>query len=434
MRLARRAAGLAGAVAAAALSVALVPSAAHAHSLDSSTISLHVSDTEADATVTIAMATLDQALGTDYSSEVDVSSYSDEVVAYLGDHLELTGADGTVWTETFTSLTRESVEGIDSVSVDVVFDTGGASTSGLEIEYDAVIEAIPDHDAVVVLTDAAGQISTPGVLTSSDPTLTVAGDTGSGATPVGLLDMVEYGFQHVLEGADHLMFLTALLLTAPVVVVAGRWRRRTDVAPTLRDLATVVTAFTVGHSATLIAASLGWVQAPTTVVEVLVAVSVGVAAVHAVRPLVPRGEALIAAGFGLVHGLAFAGILTDLGLEGSRSVPPLLAFNLGVELAQLTATAALFPSLYALARTRFYPGVRLVGGCLALVAATGWALERVGLLGNPFRGVEAALVAHPWYVVLGLAVVALTGWALDARQPVRNREAQPGPADLASST
>ncbi|MGY1619428.1 HupE/UreJ family protein [Geodermatophilus sp. SYSU D00691] len=70
---------------------------------------------------------------------------------------------------------------------------------------------------------------------------------------------------------------------------------------------------------------------------------------------VPSGpvEVLIAGAFGLVHGLAFAGILTDLGLGGSTSLLPLLAVNLGVELAQLLTVALLFPSLYLASRTRW---------------------------------------------------------------------------------
>ena len=129
----------------------------------------------------------------------------------------------------------------------------------------------------------------------------------------------------------------------------------------------VVTAFTAGHSLTLIAAALGWVSVPGAPVEVLIAASVGVAAVHAIRPLAARGEVLVALGFGLVHGPAFAGILADLGIDGSASVLSRLAFNVGIELANLTCVAAVFPSLYLLSRTRFYPAVRLAGATFGAI-------------------------------------------------------------------
>ena len=188
-----------------------------------------------------------------------------------------------------------------------------------------------------MLTDAEGNVSTAGVITSAADTVQVVtdGTASSGSTPSGILDMVGYGLHHVLDGADHLLFLVTLLLTAPLVAVGGQWLRRTEPLPTARGVLGVVTSFTIGHSITLIAAAMGWVQLPTRLIEVLVAASVAVAAVHALRPLVRRGENLIAAGFGLVHGLAFAGILSDLGLAGTTSVPSLLAFNVGVELAQL---------------------------------------------------------------------------------------------------
>jgi hypothetical protein len=88
----------------------------------------------------------------------------------------------------------------------------------------------------------------------------------------------------------------------------------------------------------------------------------------------------------------------------------LLAFNIGIELAQLTCIALVFPSLYVLSGTRFYPAFRVAGALLALTAATGWGLERTGMLENPLGGVEAAAVTH-----LSSIVVLLAGMAIVAR-------------------
>jgi hypothetical protein len=393
------------ALAAAALTggaVLLTPSVAQAHDLDSSTLSVHVGEDSVDATVSVALATVRAVLGADATTA--------DVVAYLDEHLTVTGADGAVWTETWSDAVEESVEGIESLSADVALDPAGADPSSFTVTYDAVIEADATHEAVVVLTDAAGDISTPGVLTAADDGLTIGDAAGA-----GLADMVGHGLHHVLAGADHLLFLVTLLLVAPLVAVAGRWRRADGLLPTARRVLGVVTAFTVGHSVTLIASALGWVSLPSAPVEVLVAVSVGVAAVHAVRPFARRGEVLIAGLFGLVHGMAFAGILTDLGLEGTTSVPALLAFNVGVELAQLVTVALLFPSLYLASRTRFYPALRLTGAAVAFTAATGWALDRLGVLADPLSGVEDAVIAHPWYLVAALGAVAVACGAVDRR-------------------
>ena len=353
------------------------------------------------------------------TAATDVDSYADAVLAYLDEHLTVTGADGTPWTETYTDVIRESVEGIESLSVDVAIDPGSADPSAFTISYDGIMEADPTHEAVVVLTDAAGDISTAGVLDASDSSLQI-GDVAS----TGMADMVGYGLHHVLQGADHLLFLLTLLLVAPLVVVAGTWQRREGLAPTLRRVLGVVTAFTIGHSLTLVASALGWIAVPIAPVEVLIAASVGVAAMHALRPLVRGGEVLIAGGFGLVHGLAFAGILTDLGLDGSASVPALLAFNVGVELAQLLTVALVFPSLYLASRTRWYPALRMAGAVVALAAATGWALDRLGVLANPLAGMEEAVIDQPWSVVGGLALVAVGFRLVDRRSATATRPDQ----------
>ena len=390
--------------------VLLTPTAADAHSLGSSTLSVQVAEESVQTTISVALDTLDAALGTDHASSAGTAGYEEEVIAYLDEHLTVTGADGTTWTETWSEVTRGSVEGIDSLSVEVTVDPGGADPSSFTLAYDGIIEADATHEAVVVLTGADGDISTAGVLDASDTSLRIGEAAGT-----GIADMVGHGLHHVLAGADHLLFLLTLLLVAPLAVVAGRWQPGAGPTAALRRVLAVVTAFTAGHSLTLIASALGWVTAPGTPVEVLIAVSVGVAAVHAVRPLVRGGEVLIAGGFGLVHGLAFAGILTDLGVDGSASVLSLLSFNVGVELAQLLTVALVFPSLYLVSRTRSSTAFRLTGAGVALAAATGWALDRLGVVADPLAGMEDAVVAHPWSVVAGLAVVAVSCRLADGR-------------------
>jgi hypothetical protein len=176
-----------------------------------------------------------------------------------------------------------------------------------------------------------------------------------------------------------------------------------------------VTAFTLAHSVTLTLATLGLVALPSRLVESTIAASVVLAALNNVFPLVDRRLWLLAFGFGLVHGLGFAGALEELGLPRHALVASLLAFNVGVELAQLLTVALLFPSLYLASRTRFYSALRLIGASVALVAALGWALDRLGVLDNPLAGTEEALIGHPWSVVAGLALVAVACRLADRR-------------------
>jgi hypothetical protein len=407
------------ALAALTLSFVLAPGAASAHTMASSTVMLAIGQDDLTGTITLAVASLDQALDVDQRSDVlSADAYADQVLRYVDEHLEVDGADGRAWSETYSNFVRQTTEGIETITIDVAVDPGETTPADFSIRYDAVIEAVAGHEAVLVLERASGTVSTPGVFTSDSRTI----DIGEHTQAVGVADMTRLGFHHVLEGADHLLFLLTLLLPASFVAIDGRWRRRSGVAPTARRVLHVVTAFTVGHSLTLVATSLGWITVPSRPVEVLIAASVAVSAIHAIRPLVRGGEPAIAACFGLVHGMAFAGILEDLGLQGSTSVTALLAFNIGIELAQLTAVALVLPSIYLLTTGRAGDRIRVGGAAIALLAASAWILDRIGVADGLITPVETALVSHSWWVVILLATSALLSRLLArSRSPWRGR-------------
>ncbi|KRE21866.1 HupE/UreJ family protein [Agromyces sp. Soil535] len=431
-RAGRRAATALAAVAVAAL-LAMVPTAAYAHSVDSTAVTLTVGSDSVDGTIQIPLVALDAALGTDYADDTSaVAADADELVAYLAEHLTVTGADGTEWTEAFGEVTVTTIEDVAVLSIDVSLDAGAADPGDFTFSYDGVIADGVTHEVTVVVTDADGSIGLAGVITETDGTVTV-GEVAdaAAATDPGVVDMIWSGFHHVMEGADHLLFLFALLLPAPLLALAGRWREGRRVRDSVWAVVRVATAFTVGHSITLIAAAMGWVDVPSQTVEILIAASVGVAAIHAIRPLVRRGEVIIAGAFGLIHGLAFAGILADLGFEGQASWPVLLAFNVGIELAQLTAIALVFPSLLVLSRTRWYTPVRLAAAGIALVAAGAWALDRLEVIANPLAGVEEAVVASSWAVPIGFAVIAAAA-VLHGR--VRSRGVRASASDAAAAS
>ena len=227
------------------------------------------------------------------------------------------------------------------------------------------------------------------VLAESDDRWTVdAGNGGDGAGS-SFAAYVVLGLEHILSGWDHLAFVAALLL----------------LADTLREVATLVTAFTLAHSVTLALAVLGLVRPEASGVESLIgfsialvaaenawllagrdravpAVTVGfllllaalaAAGVGALGPLALGGLALftschfglldrterpaplratIAFAFGLVHGFGFAGVLAEMELPRDRLLQALVGFNVGVELGQLAVVLLLWPLLRGLARVR----------------------------------------------------------------------------------
>ena len=177
------------------------------------------------------------------------------------------------------------------------------------------------------------------------------------------------GVEHILTGWDHLLFVLGLVL------LVGRGR----------TLFWTITAFTVGHSMTLVLASLGLVRVPQAPMEAAIALSIYVLAVELVRSrggrrtLVQRAPWLVAGGFGLLHGLGFAGALAEVGLPQGEIPLALFAFNVGIEVGQLAFVALVLVAMAGLRRLpvrwpRWAPALPAYAiGSLAIY----WFLERL---------------------------------------------------------
>lgn len=177
------------------------------------------------------------------------------------------------------------------------------------------------------------------------------------------------GFEHILGGVDHLLFVLTLMF------LASTWRR----------LLGMITAFTAAHSITLTLATLGHVSLPGAPVEALIALSIVLAAAEAARPAATRASLMasapwaVAFAFGLLHGFGFAGALADAGLPQGDVPLALLFFNLGVEAGQIAFVAAALVVLRlvdAAAPARIAAGVRLSLIYVAGGAAVYWFIDR----------------------------------------------------------
>ncbi len=190
------------------------------------------------------------------------------------------------------------------------------------------------------------------------------------------------GLWHVWGGADHMLFLAGLFLPAVLRRRAGGWQPVERLSTALRETAALVTAFTLAHATTLALAASGAFSPPSRLVESLVAASVLFAGLNNLLPMVHRRLWLLAAFFGLIHGAAIAGALLELGLPASGRIWALLAFNLGVELAQLALIAVVVPLCFLGRHSAAFRNALLVPGSL-IVALAGllWLLQRA--LGMP---------------------------------------------------
>lgn len=352
----------------------------------------------------------------DYVSAAGVANDRDRARAarWLAGQVGATAADGRAWTVLVEQTEFVQRSGPPDLHAIIrLTPPAGADPRRFTLRWSAVVAQNRDHFALLLV----GADHDGGVLRSDRALIgavrgdrqTLAVDRGAPTLWGGFSAAFRLGMKHIAEGTDHLLFLLALLLPAPFIAVAQRWSTPRTVRGTVVKLAGTITAFTIGHSLTLLLSALFEWQLPPQPVETLIAVSILVAAIHAIRPVFPGREGWVAAGFGLVHGLAFATLVGDAGLAGSGRLIAILGFNLGIEAIQIGVAALAMIPLLLLARTAVYAPVRIAGALFAAVAAIGWIVERVSGVGNPLAGSIDAVAAQAHWLfgaLLAIAVVA----------------------------
>ena len=171
------------------------------------------------------------------------------------------------------------------------------------------------------------------------------------------------GFTHIMpQGYDHMLFVAGLFLFAP------QWR----------PLLLQVTAFTLAHTLTLAFAVLGFVSVSPRIVEPLIALSiVWVGVENLWRRELGKARLAVVFGFGLLHGLGFAGALKELAVDRATLVPALLCFNFGVEVGQVAVLAIMFVALgWAREREDYRRRVIVPGSIGIAVLAAWWTVQR----------------------------------------------------------
>lgn len=190
------------------------------------------------------------------------------------------------------------------------------------------------------------------------------------------------GAKHILEGADHLLFLLTLLLPGLMLTIrpvssTGEQMPRNRSAE--KFALKVVTAFTLAHSITLALSVVGWVSLPAKVIESIIALSIMVSAILNLQDKFQFSHWKLAFLFGLIHGLGFANGLRELGLSSAYFLETLFAFNLGVELGQLSAVILVaVPVLVLAQKNAVKEQVMKYGSLAVLLISTLWFVQRIG--------------------------------------------------------
>lgn len=234
----------------------------------------------------------------------------------------------------------------------------------LKISSRLFIEIDPDHR--MFLTAQSGGATTTTLLSASSPEVIVNAETG------GLLrSFVSYfksGVEHLLGGADHLVFLFVLILPALGSDNSAR--------KAILGVVAALTGFTLAHALTLTAAATNLLRPPSTIIEVLIAVSIIITAIDNIRPFIPAPRAAVAAFFGIIHGFGFASALGVLQLSGGGLAVALVGFNLGIEVAQIAVVVVAMPILYVVGKERL---ILQLGSIGAVSVGLYWVWQRLEL-------------------------------------------------------
>lgn len=415
-----------------AVVLALLPGRVLAHPMPTTTVQLDLHAGYVAAELALPLNELQLATGWKLVNNPGaLTQYGEPLRTYLARHLTLTGTDGKAWTveigpPTLSEAQQTATGPYQEFVVPArLTPPPGVSARDFTLQYDAIVREVRTHSILVSVrrdwerglnNEGGNENVEVGVIradprTGQVPLLPVNQEQGSAWQ--GFVGIFTLGMRHIAEGTDHLLFLLTLLLPAPLLAVMGRhphWGSFGGTRRSLLNIVKITTAFTVGHSLTLLLGTLRIVNVPDAPIEALIAVSILVSAIHALRPIFPGRELVIAGGFGLIHGLAFSYTLAELNLSPWQTALSLLGFNLGIEAMQLVVIAVTMPWLILLARTPLYPPVRVVGASLAALASLGWLGDRVGW-SNPLGTLADGLGrVGPW-ALLALALLALGGFA-----------------------
>ena len=365
------------------LAFTLLPAAAWAHKGSDSYLTLTPRDDFVEARWDLALRDLETIVGLDADGDGSITwgelkAKRSAVESRALSRLRVS-ADGEPVAAVPTDLLVD--EHSDGTYAVLMLRLDAPPSATLSVTYDLLFDRDPTHRGLVRY-DAAGGTATH-VLSPEANVVTL-----DPLAEAGLIDtFVTYvgeGFDHLLIGLDHVLFVVTLLIPAVLVREAAggfdtsaTWRPVERFWPALLGLLKILTVFTLAHSLTLWLATAGWVRPPTRVIESLIALSIVVAAVLAMRPVVRVPGWGLAFGFGLIHGFGFANVLLDLGLGATALAVSLLGFNVGVELGQAAVAATLFLPAFAARRTAAYRWVAVYGiNVVIILIGLIWVAER----------------------------------------------------------
>jgi hypothetical protein len=367
----------------------LTSGSAQSHELKQSYIFLSINDTSIDGRIEMTIADLNSALSLELPidktlTEREIAPHMALIKDYIGDHITINFDEGLILKDYF--LHRLPIA--QYLAINFAFQDLAEIPPYLNIDYSILFDQQADHVGMVIIENdwRSGTFNDEAnialVFTPVDTSKRL--DLTGASVTQGYLEMVKLGMHHILEGIDHVLFLIALLLPSVVQRVRHEWLAKEKFYPAFIYVVKIVTVFTLAHTVTLTAATLGLLSLPSRLVESVIAISIAFAALDILVPLFRSRIWLIVFAFGLFHGFGFASVLAEYPIPDSYLTLSLLMFNVGVELGQLVIIVLVFPLLFLLRKQVFYRHVILnVGAVLLILVSLYWFLERGFLIDLP---------------------------------------------------
>jgi hypothetical protein len=358
------------------LFLALWAEVAHAHKPSDAYLVLSPDGASVAGQWDIALRDLDFAIGLDADGDGaitwgEVKAKREDIVAYAMARLAI-AADGDVCP---TKVAEILIDNHSDGAYAVLRFTAACphAPEKLQVTYHLFADIDPQHRGLLRL-EMAGQTRTA-IFGPQNPQQ--AFEAGGQSLWRQFLDYWAAGVEHIWTGYDHILFLLSLLLPAVMTLDGGEWRPGRGFRAAFIDVLKIVTAFTLAHSITLALATLRIVEIPARLSESAIALTVTLAALNNICPVIRGRRWIVGFGFGLIHGFGFASALMDLGLPKDALALSLAGFNLGVETGQLAIVAAFLPLAYLSRGAWFYRTIVVTcGSWFIVVVATLWFLER----------------------------------------------------------
>ena len=314
----------------------VAPVSAHQSSFSYATLKITGDGKGADYEIRLSTKDLFEALALEDdrdATDAEIVGGKERLIGYVFDRIELRGTgEGCDVAATDVRVVREG-ERFAQVMGQLRCQ---GPVRAIELQYALFFDLDPRHEGLLTIDGELVQFSSP-----DRTSFRYEPEHAAGTSVLGFF---RSGVNHVVFGLDHILFLLSLLLVVGLRQDGGVLRARTAMQ-SLKRTAAIVSAFTVGHSLTLIVAALGWVELPSRFVESMIAASIVYVAIENLVNPDPPWRVLIGFGFGLMHGMGFAAMLRPL-LPPEDTVLPLLVFNLGVEVGQMAIVCLALPVLY----------------------------------------------------------------------------------------